>query len=424
MAPAHANEETSARLKLAKELVAAGYPQLARDQLLPMLAVPSPGGGEHQEVWQRLLNIAWEAGGRWILRDAAAATGSANILGAVHDEVDYLIGVNALEAGDLEAALAAFRNVERSAPSGQRAAYLRGLIRMKRGEGADTVLPELGRARTRYSSATTADEERPRRSLQPGQPFYRLRMYSAVREDPLPNQIFVYLAQYYFGLGRYDKTEEYLDWLLKWSVHVPEAVLIYGWTKIQQGQSGPEDLKWLEKYHRSLGTRLSPEFLYVLGIVRNKNQQPVLPLGLEFEKTNAPVARALRALTVDGVRDDEAVDGLREAVRNYAKRGVAKAPWTPWVLANFAANRELMDADHVAVGVAAERKRLSQDRRYQALAVHLNQDATERARSLALTHANLLLPRLQEWGQQMTELLEAEALERLIAEENPVLERQ
>jgi hypothetical protein len=128
-------------------------------------------------------------------------------------------------------------------------------------------------------------------------------------------------------------------------------------------------------------------------------------------------------LTVDGIRDDEAVDALREAVRNYEKHGAAKAPWTPWVLANFAANRELMDADHVAVGVVAERKRLSRDRRYQALAVHLNQDAEERARSLALTHANLLLPRLQEWGRQMTELLEAEALERLIAEENPVLER-
>lgn len=284
---------------------------------------------------------------------------------------------------------------------------------MKRGEGADAVLPELGRSRTRYRVTTTTEGEDTGPGPQPGQLFYLRRQWAEVQKDPLPNQIFVYMAQYYYGLGRYDKTVEYLDWFLKWSVHVPEAVLIYGWTKIQQGQSGPEDLKWLEKYHRSLGTRLSPEFLYVLGIVRSKNHQPVLPLGLEFEKTNAPVARALRALTVDGVRNDEAVDALREAVRVYSKRGVAKAPWTPWVLANFVANRELMDADHVAVGVAAERERLSRDRRYQTFAVYLNQDAEERARSLTLAHAQRLLPRLQEWGQQMTELLELEALDHL-----------
>lgn len=158
-----------------------------------------------------------------------------------------------------------------------RAAYLRMLLYLKSGQ---TAL-----AATQINTITVPMEEGSKND-----PDRSVRVPAF---EQLAAQMQLYTAYYYYNIGRFDNAQIYLEPLLDHPVYGPDAVLAMGWIRAQQARGPADMLAWLEKYHHRLGTRLSPEFLYLEAVVRVHVRKPILPLAHQYEAENAADARAL-----------------------------------------------------------------------------------------------------------------------------------
>ena len=110
-------------LDLASTLRAAGYPQLARDELvqaLPLATDPSP------DLWQAAINAVDLSGGRWMLRAFAAATDLSGSSLLLQYRFDYVRAVAAFDRGQMAEALVRSRAV--LGPDEPRAAWIRMMI--------------------------------------------------------------------------------------------------------------------------------------------------------------------------------------------------------------------------------------------------------------------------------------------------------
>jgi hypothetical protein len=103
-----------------------------------------------------------------------------------------------------------------------------------------------------------------------------------------------------------------------------------------------------------------PEQVYVDAVALFARRWPpaladFLPAARAFYAENDPAAEAI---CVGGVHR-EAVLPLLAAVRDYHQLQVVRAPFPAWLLDTLAADRDLIDADTVAIALVDEQRRLS-----------------------------------------------------------------